>query len=429
MYHYLLIPRGKFIKKIFLYLFPALLLVQTHEVYAYFYSIQTGAYTPSAIGYAKRHLNELSGILHEDERDYLRIEQGSKYFFVKVGKFDSYSAAESLLGKIKLIVPDAFILKEESFVSAQFVKLDMEPAAALGRETSTSKNEKDATTSTVREKYYTLQLKNFLKIEEAKIELNKLAGKLDKSDRENLRIEKSGKYFSLRIGKFDTHRLAVSFLTKLKDAIPYAVVLKINNGEEHIISRYLQTREFPDASITKETEYAIINTAKNKAEETKQKTELLLKNVSAQYYNGDYGKAAELLRKGIEQWPDNPDLYAWYGAALLNMKNPENALEQYRKAADMSPDVPDYHTGVGVSLIYLYMDRAKESISAFKKALELDSQNVNALEGLGFVYASIGRKDLANDIYNRLAVLDKDAANRLYLTMTQGINWEEDKAE
>ncbi len=406
-----------------------LVLVQAHQVYAYFYSIQTGAYTPASIGFAKRHFSSLSVILNEDERDHLRIEQGIKYLFVKVGKFESYSEADILLEKIKQIVPDAFILKEKSLEDINIVKMHDGPSAAIDNKPSASKKEKDSNLSAIPEKYYTLQLKNFLKIEDARKELDELAGKLDKSDRESLRIEKSGKYFSLRIGRFDTHRLANSFLIRLRDAIPYAVVLKINKGEKQIISKYEQTSESPDASPTKETEYTIINTAKNKAEEKRQKTELLLKDVSAQYYNGDYGKAAELLRKGIEQWPDNPDLYAWYGAALLNMKNPENALEQYRKASDMSPDVPDYHAGAGVSLIYLYMDRAKESISAFKKALELDPQNVNALEGLGFVYASIGKKDLASDIYNRLAALDKDAANRLYLTITQGINWEQDKSE
>lgn len=429
MHHYLFIPGKKFIKRIFFLILPVLVLVQAHQVYAYFYSIQTGAYTPASIGFAKRHFSSLSVILNEDERDHLRIEQGIKYLFVKVGKFESYSEADILLEKIKQIVPDAFILKEKSLEDINIVKMHDGPSAAIDNKPSASKKEKDSNLSAIPEKYYTLQLKNFLKIEDARKELDELAGKLDKSDRESLRIEKSGKYFSLRIGRFDTHRLATSFLAKFKDAIPYAVVLKINKGEKQIISKYEQTSESPDASPTKETEYTIINTAKNKAEEKRQKTELLLKDVSAQYYNGDYGKAAELLRKGIEQWPDNPDLYAWYGAALLNMKNPENALEQYRKASDMSPDVPDYHAGAGVSLIYLYMDRAKESISAFKKALELDPQNVNALEGLGFVYASIGKKDLASDIYNRLAALDKDAANRLYLTITQGINWEQDKSE
>lgn len=429
MYHHLLVPRGKFIKRIFSIILLFLVLAQAHQAYAYFYSIQTGAYTLASIGFAKRHFSSLSDILNEYERAYLRIEQGRKYLFVKVGKFESYSEADILLEKIKLIVPDAFILKEESLENINIVKMYDSAPAIIDNKLSASKKEKDSNFSAIPEKYYTLHLKNFLNIEDAKKELNELAGKLDKTDRESLRIEKSGKYFSLRIGRFEAYHLANSFLIKLKAAIPYALVLEINKGEERILGKYIQSSESPDASLTKETEYTIINRVKNQAEEKKQKTELLLKNVSAQYYNGDYAKAAELLRKGIEQWPDNPDLYAWYGATLLNMKDPENALEQYRKAADMSPDVPDYHTGAGVSLIYLYMDRAKESISAFKRALELDPQNINALEGLGFVYASIGKNDLANDIYNRLAVLDKDAANRLYLTITHGINWGEDKSE
>jgi tetratricopeptide (TPR) repeat protein len=131
-----------------------------------------------------------------------------------------------------------------------------------------------------------------------------------------------------------------------------------------------------------------------------------------------------MLREGIAKWPDNADLYAWYGATLLNMKNPENALEQYRKAVKMSPHMPDYHAGVGVSLLNIYMDRAKESIDAFKKALEIDPNNVSAIEGLGFVYASIGKKELAMEMYNRLIPIDQAASNRLYQAIIQGINWE-----
>lgn len=305
-----------------------------NQAHAYIYSIQTCAYTPVSIEFAKRHFNSLSDILNEKERDYLRIEQGSKYLFVKVGKFDNYSEANILLKKIKQIVPDAFILKEEG-----------------------------------------LKKKNILKM----------------------------------------YRQPLTSKTEMK--------------EEQIISKRLQNKESPDGSGAKETEHTIIITGKNKPEEKKQKTDMLLNEVSKQYYNGDYSKAAELLRTGIEQWPDNSDLYAWYGAALLNMKNPENALEQYQKAAAISPDVSDYHSGAGVSLIYIYMDKVKESINAFKKALELDPKNVNALEGLGFVYVSTGKKDLAIEIYNLLSVIDKDAANRLHLTITRGINWEQDKSE
>ncbi len=326
--------RGKLIKGILLLILLVLFMTYARQAHASFYSIQTCAYTPASIAFAKSHFESLSDILDEKERDHLRIERGSKFLFVKVGKFDSYSEANILLEKIKETVSDAFILKEEGLKKNNIVQMYKQPSA--------SKNAKE---------------------------------------------------------------------------------------EKQISGKHSPAAESSDARDSKKPEYTVIITGKNEPEEQKQRTELLLNDVSKQYYKGDYGKAADLLRLGIEQWPDNPDLYAWYGAALLNMKNPENALQQYRRAAEMSPDVSDYHSGAGVSLIYIYMDKAKESINAFKKALELDPKNVSALEGLGFVYVSIGKKDLANEIYNRLAAIDKEAAKRLYLSITRGINWEQDKSE
>jgi tetratricopeptide (TPR) repeat protein len=167
---------------------------------------------------------------------------------------------------------------------------------------------------------------------------------------------------------------------------------------------------------------------KGSTPEKKESIDSLFNDVSSQYYNQQYGKAAEILREGISKYPDNADLYAWYGATLLNMNIPDKAYEQYRKAAELSPDVADFHAGEGLSLLNGYMDRVKGSIEAFKKALAIDPHNVGALEGLGFVYTSIGKKDLATEIYYRLAPLDRNAATRLSDAINNGINWEQNSS-
>jgi tetratricopeptide (TPR) repeat protein len=105
------------------------------------------------------------------------------------------------------------------------------------------------------------------------------------------------------------------------------------------------------------------------------------------------------------------------------MNAPDKAYDYYKKAAEISPDVPLYHTGAGVSLLGVYMEKAKASIDAFQKALQLDPNNVAALEGLGTVYVSIDRKNLARELHGRLKELDAGAAQRLNEMILYGVDW------
>jgi tetratricopeptide (TPR) repeat protein len=191
-------------------------------------------------------------------------------------------------------------------------------------------------------------------------------------------------------------------------------IVLIERGEDKI-------KTAQDSSSKK----TIFDTETTDYEEKERAIDSLIESADNYLNTAEYGKAAEILRKGIAQWPDNPDLYALYGETLLYLGYPEKALEKYKKATKLSPDVPDFHAGVGYSLLNIYLDRAKASIEAFKKALEIDPDNINALEGLGIVYASIDRKDLATDIYYRLKELDPDAAERLNNVIQNGIDWGE----
>jgi Flp pilus assembly protein TadD len=88
------------------------------------------------------------------------------------------------------------------------------------------------------------------------------------------------------------------------------------------------------------------------------------------------------------------------------------------------PNAPEYHAGSGFSLLNIYVDRAKQSMEAFEKALALDPHNVDALEGLGIVYASTGQRAQAEGLHERLRQLDGDAAARLSEYIRWGIDWQ-----
>jgi len=387
-----------------------------------FYTIQTATYTPASFGYAKKHFNSLYEGLKDDEHNYLRIEQKNKYIVIRVGKFDNPDEAAKLLKKVKTFAQDAFIVKAVDPEDVHVAKLYEKTSPV------TSASNVPVKKAPALEEYYTLQIKNFAGLKQATNEFNGLIVKMNENDLEDLRIEKIKGFFSLRVGKFRDYPSAKAMVARTGDIIPDAVIMKGRSGNEHIVNAYSKTSLPPviviEQSGTSEEKGQDGKNRQSESEKHKKEMELLLKDVSSQYGKEEYGKTAELLRKGIEKWPDNPDLYSWYGATLLNMRYPENALQQYRKAIEISPDVPDYHAGVGLSLLNIYMDRAKESIDAFSKALQIDPNNVGALEGLGFVYTSIDKKDLAMEMYHRLESLDKAAAHRLYQAITQGINWE-----
>lgn len=317
--------------KILLSILTVFLLNHTSYASEVFYTIQTGTYVHDALGYAGRQFNLLSQKLNNDDRAFLRIEEGNKYFVVRLGRFKDIDIAKKVLETVKTLASDAFVLKETDFEHAKvliFYENDKKQAKTYMSQRDTKVNESDTT--------------RFLA---------------------NARNDMSKGARNDRLGVF--------------------------SGE-------------PD---------------------DKKEFNKLIDDVSINFYNQEYGKAGELLRKGLARWPDDPNLHGWYGAILLSTGSPDKAYEEYQKAAELLPDVPEFHAGVGHSLLNIYIDRAQRSIAAFKKALALDPNNVSALEGLGIIYVSIDKKHLAREIYDRLQKIDQNAAERLNQFILWGLDW------
>jgi tetratricopeptide (TPR) repeat protein len=64
-------------------------------------------------------------------------------------------------------------------------------------------------------------------------------------------------------------------------------------------------------------------------------------------------------------------------------------------------------------VVYTTLERYKESIDAFKKAIRLNPQLADAYYGLGLVYLLLGDKDYALEQYKILKNLNTDLANTL----------------
>lgn len=257
---------------------------------------------------------------------------------------------------------------------------------------------------------------------------NLLYSRLDKNKKDRLRIEMVKTGFHVRIGRFSTEEKAKAVMKDVKTLVSQAYILKQDIKDfDDATMLILHTEDAPPPKKLPDTEEIVVSSDILEREtlqiSEEEASAAMLNDISVHFYNGEYDKAADLIKKGIKKWPKRAELYAWYGATLLDTGNHDKAYEQYRKAAELVPNVPEYHSGSGYSLLNIYVDRAKRSIAAFEKALEIDPDNVGALEGLGIVYVSIDRKYLANGIYDRLKELDPDAALRLGEYIRYGIEW------
>lgn len=345
--------------KILLSILTVFLLNHTSYASEVFYTIQTGTYVHDALGYAGRQFNLLSQKLNNDDRAFLRIEEGNKYFVVRLGRFKDIDIAKKVLETVKTLAYDAFILKE-NFEHAKVLIF--------------YENDKK-------------QAKTFISQRDTKVNENVIAKSPDEY-RDDKAISMKDKIASPEPATSDTTRFLANARNNMSEWARNDR-LGVFSGE-------------PD---------------------DKKEFNKLIDDVSINFYNQEYGKAGELLRKGLARWPDDPNLHGWYGAILLSTGSSDKAYEEYQKAAELLPDVPEFHAGVGHSLLNIYIDRAQRSIAAFKKALALDPNNVSALEGLGIIYVSIDKKHLAREIYDRLQKIDQNAAERLNQFILWGLDW------
>lgn len=376
-----------------------------------FFTIQAGTYSHNAFESARRQALQLARKLGNGEPGTVRIEEGSRYYIVRVGRFRDMASAEEVFGTVKTLAEDAFILKDTDSGQAKVLRI-----AGSGETPLTSPDES-----------YALQTGKFQQYEHAREKFDFLIRTLVPRDSENLRIIVSGDFYRIRIGRFPTSAAAEELQGRIRDSLSVTNLVKVNTREEKIVDQHPPAQAVTSSpGMQQEEASAAPVTPQQPAVQKTGESEILHKlflDLSTYYSRQEYGKAAEMVRKGLARWPDNPDLHAWYGAALLATGFPDKAYEAYRKAAALQPDVPEYHSGEGHSLLDIHIERARSSVDSFRKALTIDPNNVSALEGLGILYVSTGRRYLAAEVYEHLKQLDQNAAERLNQFILYGLDW------
>jgi tetratricopeptide (TPR) repeat protein len=297
---------------------------------------------------------------------------------------------------------------------------------------------------------YSIQTGSFTDLSSAEKQFNLLKKGLKGKDADFLRVEKIGKFYSVRIGKFDDRSSAEALRKSALAVVSSAITMDVYFKEDRIVK--IIERPSPEVSTPPGTapeeqeavpkieepvkQAAIPEAAKTSIKETIPEAEvpveeiitaavpkpeakhelgtfkIRLREISTMVNNGNYDEALEMIISEMDNRPDTPELIGWYGVVLLKKDDPEQALQYFTKASELSPMMTDYHNGGGYCLYYL--ERFDEALEAFNRAISLEPENSDAITGLGLTYSKKGQRAKAMSIYNRLKEIDREAADLLF---------------
>jgi len=101
------------------------------------------------------------------------------------------------------------------------------------------------------------------------------------------------------------------------------------------------------------------------------------------YYAGDHEKASQLIDRFIETVPNYAAAYELLGSIYYDDRKYIKELETYDRATQIFPKEASFYFLKGTALESLGRD--KEAIAAYRRALELDPANPDALWNLAFL--------------------------------------------
>lgn len=118
-----------------------------------------------------------------------------------------------------------------------------------------------------------------------------------------------------------------------------------------------------------------------------------------------YDDAADAYKKAVELAPDNSNFRATYGLILAQAERYEESLAELQKVTS-SPGYKEAAGWTNLGWLYRNTKRPEESISAYKKALELDPKQEQAALGLGWAYSFVKDHDKAIAAYQQAIAID-----------------------
>jgi tetratricopeptide (TPR) repeat protein len=183
---------------------------------------------------------------------------------------------------------------------------------------------------------------------------------------------------------------------------------------------YKKTKVIDDS--LKSVEY--LNKAIQILEEGKAKfpdnSEILLRVSNAYIIAGKMDVAMNAFKEGVIKEPKNQYYRYNYGVVLLNLKEYENAIEQFKDAVSIDPEYASAIYNLAVSYVKwgaaireiadkkaetadepLIKEKFKAALPYLEKYLTLKPKEPTLWELLGQVYANLGMQDKANEAFKK----------------------------
>jgi tetratricopeptide (TPR) repeat protein len=126
-----------------------------------------------------------------------------------------------------------------------------------------------------------------------------------------------------------------------------------------------------------------------------------------------FDQAVEAYTKAIDLRPFYADAHVGLGDARAAKGEVDGAISAYQKALVFNPANPRVYMSLG-KIYYSEKGLYYESVTAYKKAIELDAQSVEARMGLGEVYEDKGLYREAVDEYKKVIELEAKHTGALY---------------
>jgi tetratricopeptide (TPR) repeat protein len=126
-----------------------------------------------------------------------------------------------------------------------------------------------------------------------------------------------------------------------------------------------------------------------------------------------FDQAVEAYNKAIELRPFYADAHVGLGDAKAAKGDVDGAVAAYTKALSYNPLNPRVHMSLG-KIYYSEKGLYYESVTAYKKAIDLDTNSVEARMGLGEVYEDKGLYKEAIEEYRKVIELDGKHTGAMY---------------
>jgi len=123
---------------------------------------------------------------------------------------------------------------------------------------------------------------------------------------------------------------------------------------------------------------------------------------------GEYSRAGMICGQLLDKEPGNADALHLYGLIRQKLKDYESAAEFIDRSIRVAPDQPVYYVNLGN--LRRELNRFDEAIPCYRKALELDSRNMEALNNIGITLKDMGKLEDAVSAYRAVIALDSGYA-------------------